>query len=740
MGVINDIDVTVASKDLPPVGSGSGSRNPLHDPASHTVTTDVVGPPRDNSHVSLPDGIAGYTITRKIGGGGQGVVFQAIQNSTRQKVALKILPSSGLHDERARMRIEREAQILGQINHPNVVRVHDSGNAAGCVFFAMDYIAGERTLDRYLREKKLDQRQMLDLFARICDGVNAAHLRGVIHRDLKPSNVLVDSAGAPHIVDFGLARLAVGDINMSQTGQFLGSAPWASPEQARGIPDGLDVRTDVYSLGVMLYHMLTGKHPYDVSGPLPDVLNRILHEEPARASTIIRRIDNELDTIINKCLAKEPQRRYQSAGELARDLRHYLNDEPIEAKRDSALYLITKSLKRYRVPVMVAGAFVALLAVFAVLMTFAFNRANEQAERAERTATFLSDVLTSVDPEDARASTGTPLYAALRASLDQAAASIEKMAPDAKTEALLRQSLGRLFMNLGEFSQALDHLSLGVELARNAFGEMDAVTATTLNLLAWAEKEEDRFSEAARDYASALTINEALFGRRSLPVAETLNGMGQLEFVQENYDAAIALLRESLAIRQDARAPERDIASSKANLGSAYRQAERLDEAGPLLQAALEERRRLFGTDHPHTVVSMNKYGLWLIKTGQNTEAVSLLSDALAARKRVMPPNHPMIGVSHSVLAEALVATGEKENQQVAVQHCHAALDIFLQAKSGNMDYFVRTGERLLQAVDGDPKQTLAAQGKINEVAEVLKQRGQTDIAASLRQLLTPAE
>ncbi len=200
----------------------------------------------------------------------------------------------------------------------------------------------------------------------------------MIHRDLKPGNIRIDDDGEPYILDFGLAKVATSEgaaSAMTMTGQFIGSLPWASPEQAEAAPGKIDMRTDVYSLGVVLYQMLTGKFPYEVIGNMRDVLDRIMKAEPAKPSTIRRQINDEVETIVLKCLSKERERRYQTAGELGRDIRHYLAGEPIEAKRDSALYVLRKTLRRYRTHVAIASAFVVMLLAAVLVSTTLYFRA-----------------------------------------------------------------------------------------------------------------------------------------------------------------------------------------------------------------------------------------------------------------------------------------------------------------------------------------------------------------------------
>ncbi|MEM7623974.1 MAG: serine/threonine-protein kinase, partial [Planctomycetota bacterium] len=246
--------------------------------------------------------IPGYRILREIHRGGQGVVYLAVQEGTRRKVAVKVMRQGPFTSAQDRVRFEREVQVLAQINNPNIVGILDSGVFAGSYFYVMDYISGH-TLDDYVRLNELSHADILRLFITVCDAVNAAHLRGVIHRDLKPGNIRVTPRGEPQVLDFGLAKL--GDdvdggvahtavTHMTETGQFIGSLPWASPEQARGESEKIDVRTDVYALGVMLYQLVCGQFPYRIEGPMAEVVESISKAEPSRPRLLDRRVGGEL--------------------------------------------------------------------------------------------------------------------------------------------------------------------------------------------------------------------------------------------------------------------------------------------------------------------------------------------------------------------------------------------------------------------------------------------------------------
>ncbi|MEE9297116.1 MAG: protein kinase [Phycisphaerae bacterium] len=348
--------------------------------------------------------IEGYEILHELHRGGQGAVYQAIQKATKRKVAIKVLIEGPYASKSARKRFEREIELVAQLKHPNIISIFHSGvTPEGMHFYVMDYIRGLR-LDQYVHDKHLSLEDTLKLFGRVCDAVQYAHQRGVIHRDLKPSNILVDSTGSPKVLDFGLAKMLAAPVEtvVSITQQVIGTLPYMSPEQAAGNPDEIDTRADIYALGVILYELLTGHYPYPVAGQMVEVLKHIAETPPtpltrswtkdlgvtARSSKPRRvaqcPIDDELQTVVLKTLSKERERRYQSAGELAKDIQHYLADEPIEAKRDSGWYVFRKALHRHRSKAMVAAAFVVLITGFGTYLRWDSAQQAAAEARQER--------------------------------------------------------------------------------------------------------------------------------------------------------------------------------------------------------------------------------------------------------------------------------------------------------------------------------------------------------------------
>ena len=311
--------------------------------------------------------IQGYELIEEIGRGGMGVVYKALQVSTKRYVAVKVMLAGPFASPKAQRRFDREVQLAARLRHPRIVTVLESGKvASGQKYFAMDYVAGQ-SLDAYVADAKPDPRAIVALLMDICEAVDYAHKNDVVHRDLKPANVLIDENGNPHIMDFGLAKDidsgGKGDTvtaDVSAPGAVMGTLRYLSPEQAAGAVDEVDVRTDVHALGVMLYEALTGALPYDTSGRPSEAIQRILETPPVRPSTLASHVDGELDTILLKALEKEQARRYASAREMGEDLRRYLTGEPILAKRASTLYLLRKAARRHRSKIALAAAAVAL--------------------------------------------------------------------------------------------------------------------------------------------------------------------------------------------------------------------------------------------------------------------------------------------------------------------------------------------------------------------------------------------
>jgi len=325
-----------------------------------------------------PPELDGYRITGRLGHGGMGEVWRAVQLSTKHAVALKLISGGAAASEKARRRFEREVELAAGLEHPHIARVYDSGLHHGVYFYAMELIDGAE-LTRYVAREKLSARQILELMRLVAEAVQHAHQHGVIHRDLKPSNILVSPGGQPRVLDFGLAKSLLDDgaLEVTEDDGIAGTLPYMSPEQAAGRVTEVDTRTDVYALGVILYQLLTGCLPREMSGTKLEALNQMARGEVIRPRQRSRHIDADLEAVLLKALALDRDQRYPSAGPLADDLGNYLAGEPVRARKPTTLYFLRKRLRKYRVQVSAAAA--VLIATIAAAGFYVHSIKAEQA-------------------------------------------------------------------------------------------------------------------------------------------------------------------------------------------------------------------------------------------------------------------------------------------------------------------------------------------------------------------------
>ena len=365
----------------------------------------------ENKDTNTNPEIEGYRIIKKLGRGGMGVVWLAEQLGTKREVALKLMVSHADDSNKAKAKFQREVELTARLEHPNIASIYDSGLHHGMYYYAMEYIDG-LPLDKFVKYHNLTRKPILKLMYKICTAVLYAHQRAVIHRDLKPSNIMVDEEGEPHILDFGLAKALLDEdsIAVSMEGQIAGTPAYMSPEQASGIHSDIDTRSDVFSLGVILYELLTGESPHDLSGSMLDVLHNITEGNIQRPSQINKNIDSELEAIILKALSLNPDERYASAGMLGMDIKNYLDGEPIDAHIQTTLYFLRKKTLKYKKQVAILVAAMAI--IFAIIISaytrFVRQRATlraiqEQNEQLGNDLTMLKAKFLSGDPEEIEA-------------------------------------------------------------------------------------------------------------------------------------------------------------------------------------------------------------------------------------------------------------------------------------------------------------------------------------------------
>ena len=604
-----------------------------------------------------PERIGQYKILGVLGRGGMGVVFEAEQENPRRTIALKVI-RPGIASEQVLRRFKFEAHVLGRLHHPGIAQVYEAGTAefetaSGLSveqpFFAMEYIRGE-PLTTLIARQELVLRQRLELFADICDAVHHAHQKGVIHRDLKPGNILVDDQGQPKILDFGVARVTDADIRattmQTSAGQLVGTMAYMSPEQVAGDSRELDTRSDVYALGVILYELLAGRTPVDVSEKtIPQALRAITEEEPSSLSSINRVFRGDVETIVAKALEKDKERRYQSASALASDIRRHLANQPITARPPSTFYQVGKFAKRNKpVVAAVAIAFV-LLSGGLIQVTVDRNRAvaaeriaGQQAAIAQAVNDFLNDdLLAAVSPEKL----GRDVT--MRQVLDHAAEAVEgRFEDEPLVAAAIHATLGETYHALGDYAAATPHFEQALELRRMELGEDHRATLTSMCDLATMYKVQGRYDEAEPLYVDSLEGRRRGLGDDHPSALIGMFNLATLYYDQADFDQAEPLLLESLAGCQRVFGEDHpQTLLPLNNLATLYAREGRLEEAEPLMVKALSARRRLLGEEHLRTLVSMNNLANVYCEQGRYDQAEPLYAKTLEVRRRVLGEEHP---------------------------------------------------------------------------------------------------
>jgi tetratricopeptide (TPR) repeat protein len=635
-----------------------------------------------------------YRLLQEIGEGGMGEVWLAEQEEpVRRRVALKLV-KAGMNTRDVLARFESERQALALMNHPAIAKVFDAGSTPqGVPYFVMEYVAGV-PITVYCDNHRLSTRGRLELFIHVCEGVQHAHQKAIIHRDLKPSNILVaevDGRPAPKIIDFGVAKALTqrltADTMFTRVGALVGTPEYMSPEQANTSGEDIDTRTDVYSLGILLYELLAGVPPIDLRKiAFEEFLRRLRDEEPPKPSTrirtqapatsselarkrrtetmaLVKQMRGDLDSIALKALEKDRLRRYGSPSDFAADIGRYLRNEPVLAVPPSAAYRACKFARRNRAALVTAAAFLLVLILATGISIRQSIRANREAAVAQAVNDFLqNDLLGQASAANQSRPGAKPVPdLKVRTVLDRAAQRITgKFDRQPEVEAAVRDTIGQTYRDLGLYPEARKQLDRALELYRRVLGAKNPKTLKTIRRIGRTAELQGKYSEAEALYSQALEAQRRVLGPENPDTLDSLGGLANVYRLQGKHVEAATLLSQILEIRRRLLGPEHpDTLVSIHNLANAYNAQGKYAQAEPLYSQALEIWRRASGPEDPRTLGATYNLAIVYLQQNKYGQAEGLASQVLEIRRRVLGSGHPDTLSSMGVLASAFLGQGK---------------------------------------------------------------------------------
>jgi serine/threonine-protein kinase len=634
---------------------------------------------------NVPASIGPYRIVRLLGRGGMGQVYLAEREAPgfRQQVAIKVM-RRGLDTDDLIARFRNERQILARLNHPNIAHLYDVGTTeAGLPYFVMEYIGGEALLE-FCDRQRMSVADRLRLFRTVCSAVHFAHQNLIVHRDLKPGNILVTAEGVPKLLDFGIARILAADsgetTELTRPDVRIMTPEYSAPEQIRG--GVITTASDVYALGVLLYLMLSGRHPYATAGvPFHELQRLALEVDPAPPSAWLkqdssaveaaaaargvtpvqlrRQLEGDLDTIVLRAMRKEPQERYASALGLAEDLRRHLSGLPVDARPATAGYRIRKFVARNRA---LAGAGTAVFLILSATTSVALyqsSRARQESARVTRerdkaleVRSFLLETFSAPNQPGRDTLTARELLERRAGTLDEAYRN------DREMHAEMQSVLAEGYEKLGLFARAEPLARQALETRRDLFGNLHPDVAVSLNILGWLKHERGELEQAETLLREAVATGRAVFPQDGdARLARALNDLGAVRNSRGGYDEAVELYRESIDMRRRLLGEDHiGVAISTSNLAVAYYQKGDMENAVRTSESALDLFRNILGPDHQRTLNVQSNLATMHSVAGNQDAAILQHRDILERRTRLYGSRHLSVANSKMMLAHALLS------------------------------------------------------------------------------------
>ncbi|HEX7123652.1 MAG TPA: serine/threonine-protein kinase [Gemmatimonadaceae bacterium] len=609
------------------------------------------------------DRLGPYRLTRVLGEGGMGVVYLGQRDDLESVAAIKILRDAWLSPAR-RERFVIEQRTLAQLRHPAIAQLYDAGALPdGTPWFVMEYVEGV-PLTQYCRDRGASVRERLTIFRAVCEAVQHAHQHLVIHRDLKPSNILVTAAGEVKLLDFGIAKQLdsldrPGD--QTQTALRLMTPAYAAPEQVRGGPVG--IHTDIYGLGVVLYELLAGRLPFDLSNRTPgEIETLIVEREPERPSVTAPSVGAsraqwaDLDVLCLTAMHKEPARRYRSVDALVRDVDHFLRGEPLEARPDSVRYRVGKFVRRHWRPLSAAATaalvVIGVVAFYTWRLAAARDAAVAEAARTQRIQTFMLDLFRGGD--DAVGPSDSLRVVTL---LDQGLREAQALAAEPAAQAELYHTLGGIYRTLGNLPRADTVLATALAQRRGLFGNEHADVAATLVALGMLRDAQARYDEAEHLVTEGLEMSRRVHPAGHPAIAAAAASLGQVLNDRGAYARAVPVLQEAVRLYQSrAASPTAELATALTELANSQYYLGRYDVADSLNRITVEMHRQLRGPGHPLVADALINLGAIRFEQGQYPAAEQFMREALAINLAWYGDAHPETASTLTQLGRSLVS------------------------------------------------------------------------------------